>query len=52
MYEVFYRFDLEGPIIKDKTTFSISGRRTYIDILTKPLIAYLNKTNDTDVNFS
>lgn len=30
--------NLEGPIIKEKTTFSISGRRTYIDILTKPLI--------------
>lgn len=45
------KLNFEGPIIKDKTTFSISGRRTYIDILTKPLIAYLNKTNDTDVNF-
>ncbi|HBN05542.1 MAG TPA: TonB-dependent receptor, partial [Bacteroidales bacterium] len=45
------KLNLEGPIIKDKTTFSISGRRTYIDILTKPLVAYMNKTNDTDVDF-
>lgn len=28
---------LEGPIIKDKTSFIISGRRTYIDLFTKPL---------------
>lgn len=45
------KVNVEGPIIKDKTTFSISGRRTYIDILTKPLVAYLNKTNNSDVNF-
>ncbi len=29
---------LEGPIVKDKTSFIISGRRTYIDVLTRPLI--------------
>lgn len=27
---------LEGPIIKGKTSFAISGRRTYFDILAKP----------------
>src|SRR5690554_423037 len=32
------RLTLEGPIVKDKTSFMISGRRTYIDILTRPLI--------------
>ena len=32
------RLTLEGPIIKDKTSFIISGRRTYIDVLTRPLI--------------
>ena len=31
-------FTLEGPIIKDKTSFVISGRRTYIDLLAKPFI--------------
>ncbi len=30
------RLTLEGPIVKDKGSFMISGRRTYIDILTKP----------------
>lgn len=32
------KLSLEGPIFKDKTSFIISGRRTYIDILTKPFI--------------
>ena len=32
------RLTLEGPIVKDKTSFMISGRRTYIDVLTRPLI--------------
>lgn len=29
---------LEGPIIKDKTSFIVSARRTYIDLLTQPII--------------
>lgn len=29
---------LEGPLIKDKTSFAISGRRTYIDVLAYPFI--------------
>ncbi|MFO7615632.1 MAG: TonB-dependent receptor [Bacteroidales bacterium] len=32
------KLTLEGPIIKDKTSFIVSGRRTYIDILARPLI--------------
>lgn len=32
------RFTLEGPIIKEKASFLISARRTYIDVLTQPLI--------------
>jgi hypothetical protein len=32
------RLLLEGPIIKGKSSFIISGRRTYIDILSQPLI--------------
>ena len=34
------RLTLEGPIIKDKTSFIVSGRRTYIDALASPLIRY------------
>jgi outer membrane receptor for ferrienterochelin and colicin len=37
------RFSLEGPIKKDKTSFIISGRRTYIDILAAPVIKAVNK---------
>jgi len=32
------RFLAEGPIKKDKSSFLIAGRRTYIDVLTKPFI--------------
>jgi hypothetical protein len=32
------RLTLEGPIQKGKSSFMISGRRTYIDILAKPLL--------------
>ncbi|MFH1319198.1 MAG: TonB-dependent receptor [Bacteroidota bacterium] len=32
------KLTLEGPIKKDKTSFIISGRRTYIDILAQPFI--------------
>lgn len=32
------RFTLEGPIKKDTSSFIISARRTYIDVLTKPFI--------------
>jgi hypothetical protein len=30
------RFTAQGPIIKDKASFLVSGRRTYIDLLIKP----------------
>lgn len=32
------KLTLEGPINKGKTSFIVSGRRTYIDLLAKPLI--------------
>ena len=32
------RLLVEGPIKKDKTSFMISGRRTYLDLLIKPFI--------------
>ena len=36
------KLTLEGPIWKDKTSFIVSGRRTYIDVLAAPLIALQN----------
>jgi hypothetical protein len=32
------RLTLDGPIKKDKGSFLISGRRTYLDVVTKPFI--------------
>jgi len=40
------RFSLEGPIFKEKTSFIVSGRRTYIDILAQPVIKLANKNNE------
>ncbi len=30
------RLSFQGPIVKDKASFQISGRRTYVDVLMKP----------------
>lgn len=40
------KLTIEGPIIKDRTSFIVSGRRTYIDILSQPLIKAVAKQND------
>lgn len=37
------RFVLEGPIIKNKASFLVSARRTYIDLLIKPFLRDENK---------
>ena len=39
------KLTLQGPIMKDKTSFIISGRRTYIDILAQPIIRQSNGGN-------
>lgn len=33
------KFNLEGPIVKGKTSFNISARRSYLDLLAKPFMA-------------
>ena len=35
---IFSRFSIEAPIKKDKASFIIAGRRSYIDVLAKPII--------------
>ncbi|MGF1566295.1 MAG: carboxypeptidase-like regulatory domain-containing protein, partial [Flavobacteriales bacterium] len=40
------RLTLEGPIVKDKTSFMVSGRRTYIDVLARPLIRAASNGTD------
>jgi hypothetical protein len=42
------KFTFEGPIIKDKTSFIISGRRTYIDLIAAP---FLPNTTDLTLYF-
>ncbi len=32
------KFTFEGPIVKEKASFLVSGRRTYIDLLARPFI--------------
>ena len=46
------KLTLEGPIVKDKTSFLISARRTYIDLLARPFISLAQKNNNTDPNSS
>ena len=46
------KFNLEGPIWKEKTTFNISARRTYIDILSQPIIKWYSKQNMDDESAS
>ncbi|MFT6867160.1 MAG: hypothetical protein ACJA08_001999 [Cyclobacteriaceae bacterium] len=41
---IFSRFAVEGPIAKEKSSFILAGRRSYIDILAKPFL----KKNDLD----
>lgn len=36
---IFSRLSIEAPIIKDKASFIVAGRRSYIDVLAKPFLA-------------
>ncbi len=46
---IFSRLSVEAPIIKDKASFIVAGRRSYIDILAGP---FLNEDfEDTVLNF-
>jgi outer membrane cobalamin receptor len=40
---------LEGPIVKEKTTFSLSARRTYGDLLLQPVLSLLAETEGAKV---
>lgn len=44
------KLTLEGPIIKDKTSFIVSGRRTYIDVLAQPLIKLQSRDSNSKIN--
>lgn len=46
------KFNLEGPIVKDKTTFNLSYRRTYGDLIIKPVLWYMSKKEGLGNKFS
>ena len=42
------KFNLEGPIVKEKTTFSLSARRTYAELFLIPTIMWFNSLSHDD----
>lgn len=46
------KFDIEGPIIKGKTSFVFGLRRTWIDLLLKPAFAIINHGNGDGDKYS
>jgi len=48
---IFSRLSIEAPIIKDKASFIIAGRRSYIDALVKPFLKSGNALKGADFYF-
>jgi hypothetical protein len=46
---IFSRLTLEAPLIKDRASFIVAGRRSYIDVLAKPFLA--ESASDSKFNF-
>lgn len=44
------RLQFEGPIIKGKTSFNLAMRRSWIDVLSTPVLAIVNSTMDDNTN--
>lgn len=42
------RLTLDGPVLKDKLNFSVSGRRTYVDVFTRQI----NRLNEDDKEYN
>lgn len=40
------KFNLEGPLFSEKTTFNISARRTYYDALAQPILAIATRNDE------
>lgn len=40
------RLTIQGPIKKDKASFIVSARRTYLDVLSKPYFKYIKPNSD------
>jgi hypothetical protein len=48
---IFSRVSVEAPIIKDKASFIIAARRSYIDALVKPFLKKSNPLKNADFYF-
>ncbi len=46
------KLTLEGPIWKEKASFIVSARRTYVDLILKPLISATQNTSTQKTNLS
>lgn len=46
---IFSRLSVEAPIVKDKASFIVAGRRSYIDVLAKPFLN--DDVDDSVLNF-
>ncbi len=46
---IFSRLSVEAPIVKDKSSFILAGRRSYIDVLAKPFLQ--DGLEDSKLNF-
>jgi len=46
------KFTIEGPIIKNRTSFIVSARRTYIDVLAAPFIKLAQVSNGQGGDFT
>lgn len=47
--------NLEGPIVKDKTSFSLAVRRSWLDIFLKPALKYYNNSPEavtSNINYN
>lgn len=42
------RFVVEGPLLKNKSSFVVSGRRTYADLVFKPIIKAASKAQNAE----
>lgn len=48
---IFSRLSIEAPIIKDKMSFIVAGRRSYIDALIKPFVKESNPIKNSKFYF-
>ena len=45
------KFTFEGPIVKNRTSFIVTGRRTFYDLLMRRLIDEANRTDEGNIYF-